>query len=298
MHASTEVRECQLDWLTLTAVTRHKQVWLVTTGRQAAQQEQERGGIMRDWSWRGYVGEHCGAVTCGHREDSTILQLSGPIADTLHKTAFAYADRCTRIDLQVTAHDDDARAAWAINAYLAAVQPGLEPGLPAKRSLITDGDGGSCFYCGSRTSDRFGRLYNKGAESGEDHYGGCWRWEVELKGDAAQRVATMLTDAEDPSAMIRGMVHSFWTERGIQVPWPAQDVPVPRSSPVENTDVQRMLDWLNHQVAPTVVRLAEGGYIDETIRALGIAAAVAQSDGGASSSGKGHHRDPMPSEEM
>jgi len=293
---STEVRESQLDWLTLTAVTRHKQAWLITTGRQAEQAEQERGGVLRDWCWRGYVGEHCGAVTCGHREDSTILQLSGPIADTLHKTAFAYADHCTRIDLQVTAYDSDPRAAWAAKAYADNHHVDVGDGLPFKRSLITDGDGGSCYYCGSRSSDRFGRVYNKGAESGEARYLGCWRWEVELKGPAAQDVCGMLTISTDPSGTIRGMVHSFFTERGVGLPWPAVGVPIPRSNPVENTDVDRMLRWLNKQVSPTVVRLSEQGYLDQAILALGVAGSVQPADAAVGSQGKGHHADPMPND--
>ena len=48
---------------------------------------------------------------------------------------------------------------------------------------------GDTLYCGSRTSPTFGRLYDKGLQTGAAVAGRWFRYEVEYKGHVAQQVA-------------------------------------------------------------------------------------------------------------
>lgn len=93
--------------------------------------------------------------------------------------------RVTRIDLTIDTHNGLAPRAL----YEAAQRK--EHKCTAKRSLLLEGDG-STLYLGSRSSERYMRVYDKAAQM-KDTSGRAWtRIELELKGDSAQNAANAL----------------------------------------------------------------------------------------------------------
>lgn len=69
-----------------------------------------------------------------------------------------------------------------------------------KWSEIVNSEGGNTFYIGSRSSDLFGRLYDKGAQQGTHDIGIWTRVEFELKGDIGQNVADVAGTAFEKTA--------------------------------------------------------------------------------------------------
>jgi len=99
--------------------------------------------------------------------------------------------RCSRLDLAI-----DVRGIHRFAQRLAMLAEmhkyrGTCRSIHIVRSVNDDG---ITTYCGSRQSERFARLYDKGVESGE---GSDWaRLEMELKGDVARGVARHLTSQQ------------------------------------------------------------------------------------------------------
>jgi Replication initiation factor len=77
-----------------------------------------------------------------------------------------------------------------------ALQEGDKNGIASRFSMVLSDNAGCTLYFGSRQSERFARLYNKGAEqnNGLD----WWRFEVECKGDVAKEYARVLVMADRP----------------------------------------------------------------------------------------------------
>lgn len=264
------VRETRVDYVSLTARSHQRRSTLGAAGRTLIVTEQRQGNDIRPFTWMGYHGLSCGSVSVGDRDDGTILRLAGDVAAAHWRTAAMAYDNCTRIDLAVTARPyprvhDLAEREWE-RAY-SAIAAGVSHGLC---SLWRDNKGGQTCYVGSRSSDRFARLYNKESESGETEYEGCWRWEIEYKGGVAPKLIQQLLGSDDPMRLARGTVHQHWKARGAEPPWSAE-------GPAAATSLKRALDdnavrlrWLRSQVAPSVARLWDAGLRKEALEALGL----------------------------
>lgn len=119
-------------------------------------------------------------------------------------------------------------------------------------NLIVGNDGGATLYIGSRQSEAFVRIYDKGIESG---IGGNWiRCELELKSSKARFAAfTMANEPDDKAyqwaqAWLQGYVsfpdkdwQTFITQEGIRL--------VSANKPEPDTR-----KWLLTQVAPAMAR--------------------------------------------
>lgn len=115
------------------------------------------------------------------------------ITNTLSKTVFEIlrivvqeGAKVTRLDLAKDARSE----AIELTKIFSAIQTGSYSGKTKTFSQISDTKGGHTIYIGSRSSERFARLYHKGAQlgTGED-----WiRFEIEMKGDVAKEAARSL----------------------------------------------------------------------------------------------------------
>lgn len=106
--------------------------------------------------------------------------------DVLRK-ALSCKAKVTRLDLakDVTKEGIQLEEIWE------AIQAGHYTGTSQAHSRIQSDAGGYTIYIGSRTSEKFIRVYDKGAQlnNGQD-----WkRCEVELKGDVAKQVARIIS---------------------------------------------------------------------------------------------------------
>ena len=278
------------DWITITATgARHVErlrrqavVWL--------------DGIAppRAWRFLGYCGrrvhdpEGCGGVAYGERGggDDAILQAWGAMASIVG-TALVCGQRMwvpgdgvlhpetgpkvTRCDLQVTVlHSEPTPTIRGILDMLPSGKHHFSAVVPLNLE-------GGTLYCGHRSSDIYGRLYDKGVQLG-DEIPPCmlWRYEVEYKRAPARAMAAGLwgpcTTSDERRAVILTNVDAFFRERGIPVPFdsPADDHHSVVRFATRQQDDEKTLRWLTQQVQPAILRLSQGGNTQRVVEALGL----------------------------
>lgn len=265
---SAVIRETAVDWITATAKNSDRVDALLTLGRNLLAFGVSSGDIERMFDWRGYKLHRAGHVAYGQRPSDAMIQLSGSIADTYANRATSLSDHIARLDLQVTARVARDTEDHGLIAYMRASTEQFRSGRRTSFSHVQSSNGGSTLYAGSRQSDQMGRLYNKWAESGDEMYRGCWRYEVELKNDLATSAALRLMVVSDRRSFIAGFIHRWFEQRGI-VPVFDSDSPVDLQPPLAvPSDAEKQLLWLKTQVAGTVKRLRAAGLTDKVLSVL------------------------------
>jgi DNA relaxase NicK len=263
------VAEARVDWLTLTRTGTPRDKALLRLGQSLLTDPSNLPSTLKAWAWRGYIGEHAGGVTVGTREDSDILQLSSELAETWFDSAAGLATRCSRVDLCVTVVCNDGSMDHAQDAYRRGIEEVARDATAAVRSIITTTDGGATCYLGKRSSDLFGRIYDKRAESGDERYDRCWRWEVEIKGGPASATLDVLRLSADRRSAVISFVCGYYRRRNSGASWMEHyaDLPISTLRPASTTDSR--LIWLRKAVRPVVLRLTALGYGREVLAALG-----------------------------
>jgi replication initiation factor len=222
----------------------------------------------------GYDGYMCGGAFYGENDERRMFRVSSAWADRLFTRTYDAEAHYSRLDVQVTWFFDVERQGLAAAVYddLIRVQASKEGKSRLKCRLVTDNEGGSTVYIGSRTSAAMGRIYNKGAQSDEEQYRNAWRYEVEYHNSQATAAAGILwTHYGQSRQWIASNVAGWYDKRGVVVPWrrvahqgslPPQKRPPP--------DVARRLAWIEHQVRPTVAYLLEELPRAIVLEALGL----------------------------
>lgn len=278
-----ERKSASVDWLTVTCKDEelqrrvHAEVQRLMTISKAA------GNVQKVWSFQGYQGWAIKGLRWGNREDSSIVMLSGEAASLNWPVMLAWAGNVTRLDVAVTIDLAEPLLNIASEAYATlfpSTQNRIARGI-RKYSLVQNSAGGETLYVGSRASDQFGRLYDKGRELTDDltiPTGKLWRYEVEFKGDRASRIGSqMLASArrEQSTATedIGATVHKWFLSRGVPTIW-AADKGEAYSTEVyaKLSDDDVTLQWLATGVSPSVQRLIDNGRGTEVLTALGITA--------------------------
>lgn len=212
----------------------------------------------------GYSGVAFEGVRYGLRNEEAIVMLSGPRCGELWPKVAPYRNKCTRIDLAVTIDLQSQCTEVATNAYNAVVDSGNVRG-----SFVTSSRGGRTCYIGSRTSQFFARLYDKGAEEGMEP-GWIWRYEVECKKPASEAVVQRLLSTSDPGEWIGSYVAVFFSARGVTPLWEVANTQCAIEIGAHVTSDEKALNWLRTGVKPTVGRLIINGREDEVRNALGL----------------------------
>lgn len=270
MQPTITIVESQCDWLTVTCTKPDREADFRWWANRLLSQEEREGGKRRDYALRGYVGLRCGRCRFGLRADGEILQLSGDLAREAVHTAVQVADNCSRIDLAVTVRQepfDDAQEFYHYHDIRGWEGP---EGRKPTSTYIESSDGGSTCYVGQRSSDVMLRVYNKEAESQDDHYMHCHRYELEIKGDRSLPTLRALDAHQYPGDYCRGIVFRWASEHGL--------VPVFNETTTlrivpgfrRRSDVDTKLRWLYDSVKPTVDWLREFGRGTDASRALGL----------------------------
>jgi DNA relaxase NicK len=199
-----------------------------------------------------------------------MLVASGGLADDVWSHAVALGYRASRIDLAVTAWFDPPRQHLALDAYKLARDHTPANGRPPAATYLVSSLGGSTCYVGSRSSETFGRLYDKHAQSQAEPDRGAWRWEVELKAERAASAAIALLDSRTHRESIRATVWEWFTQRGIQPPWDKVGEGISTDPVGRQADDTRRAEWLATQVAPTVRDLIPRIGMEAVLEALGL----------------------------
>ena len=165
------------------------------------------------WHANGYSGWSSAGVAFGERADSVILRLSSSKAAEEWVEAAAAGENFTRLDIAVDTELDPPVTRLARDVYRDTGHVPSRNGRPPKRTFITSSDGGVTAYVGSRVSENFGRLYDKGIEQKTHTAGKWWRWEVELKGDMANAGMTSMLQAPNSRLWQHAFVASWFRRR-------------------------------------------------------------------------------------
>lgn len=143
-------------------------------------------------------------------------------------------------------------------------------------SAILNSSMGQTLYSGSRQSDLYGRVYDKGAQSGDSVPGSWYRYEIELKAKRARQASTMLVENRFTPHVARQeavkTVHDFFHNRYVPVPFTPETFENSAwlTAYVRQSSTDKKIAWLSTQVRPTVEYLFEVGLGDAALEALGL----------------------------
>jgi DNA relaxase NicK len=177
------------------------------------------------------------------------LSEGGVPATQMLKWALDHNAKPTRLDLAIDVFDVE------IDPIELAACPRIKnaPGSARKWSSLQGDRGGKTAYIGSRKSERFLRIYDKAAESG-DHSRPWTRFELEFKGQAARAAAlqmSLLSDEERP-LYIQGLIKALFNpdDAIFQAAMTADAIAL---KTVKDTD-DKTLTWLLNSVSKTMAK--------------------------------------------
>lgn len=265
-----------IDYCTMTAKRGDREKQLRERVNLLLAEQVDSGNELKTWKFSGYRGKRSGGVAFGLRHDGCIVVLSGSAAATLTVESILLADNVSRIDLQVTCFDASTQAERAHMGYYSMLEAPRRRGRPPSASLRLNSRGGQTLYCGSRASDRVGRLYDKGIEQKTALAGAYWRYEVEYKRSQAATIARLAAESKLDDALIAAFVADYFGSRGLPIPACIEDLEAVAASHRATlqfdgiTDADRTLRWLSQTVAASVQRLIDSGRLADVVRALGM----------------------------
>lgn len=267
---SIEKVECGVDWVTLTG--QGVDIWERVQGmaQSILFEESAKGHRINYQSRHGFSMTNCGGVQYGKNHSHWMVCLSGVTARRYWMPFSAYADNCTRIDLQATVwyNEHDTRAIERV--WEKAVDDRGEA-IAKKATLIVNRLKGSSLYFGSRASAQFGRLYDKWLQSGkEPHYLNALRYEVEYKKPLSGQVLQWLLKDDPPDDRIGARVFNWWGERGISVPLVETISDNAIQFPERNSPLENKLEWLRKSIRPVYRQMKLAGLQTEADEAIGV----------------------------
>lgn len=216
----------------------------------------------------GYYGQVTEHAFLGKGEHGTMLQMSGALAWERWKEAGRYSERCTRLDLQVTWPIDGEPGQYIRDMYEVAQLRKKREGHQPELQLTDTPKGAKMLTVGSRTSEVYGRMYDKGRESGLQEYASCVRWEVESKGHTAKDLNTYMREQDASNALCRTIVRQWWTERGMEPFWEDYEYMDQKPPTKRSRTDETKIAWLKGQVGPVIRTLKDHGKLETAIRAL------------------------------
>lgn len=259
-----------IDWLTMTYRDQDARREALARANARISQREAEGFRLKRWSGLGFDGYSAGGVSWGDREDVSMVRLSGGQADEHWKAFSELGGHPTRLDVHTTCTLRRADRTFIQREYERANTLQDTSVLSRRHTLVVSTGGGCTYYLGSRSSRWYGRLYDKGVESGSDEPGRVIRYEVEAKDDAAEQLLAKMETARNYRAVAASFISEWFSERGVTVLWRSSEAigAMPRKRP--NSDRNRSLDWLERQVKPTVQWLLEEGEGNAVREALGL----------------------------
>ncbi len=272
-----KLHEKGVDFLRLTAVDEVGVEQLYYLADVVGANRLQAGDMVKDAGELGYCGHAVGKhLFWGQSHQGACLRASGKVgADLLDAVRASGSSRCfraTRIDFQATVMYPDPPGRGFFREFSDAsdalsLASGRQ-GRPWYVALLDEYGRGDTCYIGARSSENFGRIYDKGRESPEQYVLGSVRFETEHKGSSATRLfEQLLDDSVEPSSFACGYVAAFFESRGVQLPIDVNAVDL-LSSLKADTDADRQLRWLKTGVMPTVARLVKAGRSADVLQIL------------------------------
>lgn len=260
-----------IDWLTLTW-PRHASDPIadeVTHAELAAQRDREEK--LRPWKALGFEGIAGTGIKVGSSADMRILIISGETAGYRAMSLLKSCGRPTRLDIASTLLlCSEARS---LGSYLLGSTNGKTSpnSRPRKRTFTHCTAGSFSASIGSRTSETYIRVYDKGVEQRSHKPGVRWRAEVEFKAATAQRVWRAIQEDEPTPSYFSSLVSSRLRAAGGWYPLLLEDVPrLTVGKHRVNTDPLRALQYLRKYCRRMTQLVIAAGMLPELLDALGI----------------------------
>ncbi len=225
----------------------------------------------------GYEGYAAGKLFLGERYDGYCAQATSATANAWFDRLYHPQQSIARLDAQVTVwYEHPLAVTWVSSQAERCEAANLRAPVTRRRTLTvyTNNKGGATLYLGAPSSDQRGRIYDKGAESGEEAYQAAYRYEVQLRDKLAEAWAAALRGSgSGRAAYLAGAVLTWFQTRGASCPDVGTlDVRIPRVSVGYETATQRRLRWLDEQVRPAVAKLLVTVPEADILAALGLKA--------------------------
>jgi hypothetical protein len=259
-----------VDWITLTTNTPKDGADAWSRAGELLELARAAGDKIRPWGAHGYRGLSAPHFRIGRLAESTLIELSGELADSHWRDFYPYAKNVTRFDTKVDVTFPREVRDLAIQAFHAPPKKIGKRFPPIQKHLWVNSAGGQTAYIGSPNSQKMGRLYDKHLESRGEYPPNTWRYELQTRRDASCFGARLLYCADDVPGFIKSYVSSFYARHGV-TPWFKSDgVDLPSEPRKCPTPMPATLRWLERGVAPVVRRGVDAGHRDAILRALGL----------------------------
>jgi DNA relaxase NicK len=271
-----------IDWITATALDKNSAGILEFRAHNLMRREVAMGQLEEPWGMSGFMGRSAGGVDWGASSDGCLVRLRSTQAAQNWRTVAEVASNVSRLDLQITVRPAEPIMKRLGQNYREVKRERRKSkrAPQGERRLHTE-NAGTC-YVGRRQSNFFGRIYDKGAQTGLDHFKECLRYEVEVKGKPANRLCALLLRSSSELSLVAGQTVRYFRRKRITVPRLGQglgaepDVSALLSGAewwqLQRTkgENQKSLEWLRSQVAPTVAHLVNSGLSTEVYSALAL----------------------------
>lgn len=263
------VKYSGVDWLTMTtSLDGIGGAWY----QQYCQHRDEQAGgdvFERQFNNGFYDGLKTGDWQWGYSDRlGYILIISGSGAEEALRHHRPVRHRVTRMDICIDFKPDDGRN-FASRKYATALETNGDK--RRKYALFHNSDGGETLYVGSRQSMQFGRLYDKGAESGRAAPGELWRAEIEYKKPVSGEIAKALWELQTARRCetITASILGWFAHRYVDLEETANGGELLAINIEKRvTTPSKKLAWLRSQVAPTVSQLVSAGLGKEVLNNL------------------------------
>ena len=258
-----------VDWITATANQRTNCLAIAERAAKLLKSEVNSGCFKKPWGMSGFNGWKAGQVQLGKRDKEVIVRLSGRMAQLHWRKIYEVANNISRFDIECTTRTAASAGRRISRHWQEAKRCQRKRKRPTTVGLYRCNDNSATLYLGKRTSGRFGRVYDKGRESGEEQFREAVRYELEAKGECANIIAHEVASSRRQMSLIAGYVAGFFSDRGLSLPerWePEHHSGVARS----RSDIDRKLAWFNSSIRGSVSACVSRGKLVEVIEALGM----------------------------
>jgi len=264
------VFSCGADWLTCTAKNTENAIRLERLADVEQARQRANGYKPLPQNRMGFTGWKAEGIYFGRREHDVMLQLSGATCDSMALDAIQLASNVSRFDLQTTIYTEGEVVHLAADTWrhLKSLPAGAHR--PRSYSLIVNHPAGQTCYINKRSSDCFGRIYDKGVESQLGPAGLLWRYEVELKRDLSQQTSSWYVRQDQNTAPAANFVHQWMTSRGARPPWAIDGDQVYHLGKQLAARDRTLLSWFESNLSKTVQRAVSEFGLSVVLRSLGL----------------------------
>lgn len=264
-----QINYASVDWIT--ATSKDDQVGLGWYRLFQTWLKHNKGRDLLDSQWSNgyYSGIELAGLRWGYNVNlGYILIASSDTAAWLWRHIQPRPVKVTRMDLCVDVILAKPRD-LAMDGYKEMCD--IDPKAGVKASVYQNRDGGRTLYVGSRQHYQFGRLYDKGIESGLMEQGKMWRYEVEYKKPLSMQIAehVSLMEGYELEKEITNRVGHWFDDRRVSSGADlVEGIVKPILVQKTTSTIDRKLGWLRTQVQPTVHQLVESGHGIDVLHSL------------------------------